>query len=474
MMYKDITAKMDKYLTEHKEEILNVILDLARYPSIMEKAAENAPFGKPCRKCLDAAVEIMNNHGFNAKVSSDGSYGLAEFGNGEKTIGIFAHTDVVPVSPEDWIYTKPFEPIKHGDVLIGRGVEDNKAGVAIAIYAVKLLCDAGLAPKSKISVFLGSNEECGMADIEQYAKENKMPDVSIVPDADFPVCFGEKGICRAHMIPEGRFSEITEFCGGTAYNIMLDKLLVKIKYNHELFLEITEKAKAAERITVSKDDTSIIVNATGTPKHAASPEGGTNAANVAASFLCKCEKLCQNDRDILAKIASLTGDFYGEDLGIACSDEWFGKLTAVNGICALSPDGTPDIALDIRYCTAITAEELERKLLAAYPKSRITENKAGFAIPRDDKIALSLEKVYSELSGDPEVKGFYMGGGTYARYLKNAFSIGTQASYIKNDIPELPEGHGNAHQSDEILRINQFLEAIKVVALMIHECDKAL
>ena len=67
-----------------------------------------------------------------------------------------------------------------------------------------------------------------------------------------------------------------------------------------------------------------------------------------------------------------------------------------------------------------------------------------------------------------------MGGGTYARYLKNAFSVGTQAGYIKNDTPELPAGHGGAHQSDEILRINQFLEAIKVVALMIHECDKAL
>ena len=99
---------------------------------------------------------------------------------------------------------------------------------------------------------------------------------------------------------------------------------------------------------------------------------------------------------------------------------------------------------------------------------------SGFAIPRDNEIAKKLERVYSELSKDPNAKGFYMGGGTYARYLKNAFSVGTQAGYIKNDTPELPAGHGGAHQSDEILRINQFLEAIKVVALMIHECDKAL
>ncbi len=472
-MYNEITKKMDEYLSIHKEEILDIILSLAKYPSIMEEAADGAPFGKPCRECLDACVSVMNRYGFDAKVSSDGSYGLASFGSGDKTIGIFSHTDVVPVSPEDWIYTKPFSPKRMGDVLIGRGVEDNKSGVAIAIFAVKLLEYAGLTPKSRISVFLGSNEECGMADIEQYAKENKMPDVSLVPDADFPVSFGEKGICRAHIIPDGKFREICEFSGGTAYNIMLDKLLVKIKYNDKLYSELCEKAKDNKFLDCEKDGDFIIVHASGLPKHAASPEGGVNAAQVASKALCECEALCENDRKLLCEIETLTGDFYGEKLGIACSDDCFGKLTSVNGICSLE-DGIPNIALDIRYGTGITAEELEKKILSKYPKAHIHENKAGFAIPRDDKIAKRLERVYAELSGDPEAKGFYMGGGTYARFLKNAFSVGTQAGYIKNDIPELPEGHGGAHQSDEILRINQFIEAIKVVALMIHECDKAL
>ena len=472
-MYSEITNKMDKYLASHKDEILDTIITLAKYPSIMEDAAENAPFGKPCRECLDKTVELMNAKGFSAKVSSDGSYGLATFGEGEKTIGIFAHTDVVPVSPEDWIYTKPFEPVKIGDVLVGRGVEDNKSGVAIAVYAVKLLCDAGLTPKNKISVFLGSNEECGMADIEQFAKENKMPDVSLVPDADFPVSFGEKGICRAHIKKDAAFTDVTEFCGGTAYNIMLDKLTIKIKYSDKLYGEICEKAKGNKYISVSKDDDSVIINATGLPKHAAMPEGGVNAAAEASKVLCNCDSLCENDRRIFGVIADLTDDFYGEKLGIACCDDCFGKLTSVNGICALE-NGVPNIALDIRYGTGIGEKELEERILAKYPKAYIHENKSGFAIPRDNEIAKKLERVYSELSKDPNAKGFYMGGGTYARYLKNAFSVGTQAGYIKNDTPELPAGHGGAHQSDEILRINQFLEAIKVVALMIHECDKAL
>lgn len=472
-MYSEIIKKMDEYLGKHEAEILNVILELVKYPSIKSEPSENAPFGKNSRECLDKAVEIMKDYGFCANVSADGSYGLATYGSGEKTIGIFAHTDVVPVTPEDWIYTNPFEPKRIGDVLVGRGVEDNKAGVAAAIFATKMLCEIGLAPKNKISVFLGSNEECGMEDVEKFASENRMPDVSLVPDADFPVSFGEKGICRAHIIPDGKFEEITEFSGGMAYNIMLDRLTVKIKYNENLLAEICEKAKDNKYLEAEKDGDFIVVSALGLPKHASTPDGGVNAAQVASKALSECTSLCKNDRQLLSTIEELTGDFYGEKLGIACSDECFGKLTSVNGICSLE-NGVPNIALDIRYGTGIGEKELEEKILSKYPKAYIHENKAGFAIPRDNKIAKKLEKVYMELSGDNEAKGFYMGGGTYARYLKNAYSVGLQAGYIKNDIPDLPAGHGSAHQADEILRIKQFMEALKIIALMIHECDNSL
>ena len=98
-MYSEIIKKMDEYLGKHEAEILNVILELVKYPSIKSEPSENAPFGKNSRECLDKAVEIMKDYGFCANVSADGSYGLATYGSGEKTIGIFAHTDVVPVTP---------------------------------------------------------------------------------------------------------------------------------------------------------------------------------------------------------------------------------------------------------------------------------------------------------------------------------------------------------------------------------------
>lgn len=469
MLNKETIAKIDEYIKSNEAEILGVIEDLVKYPSVLGDSAKGAPFGIECRACLDAAVGTMKKYGFDARVADSGKYGLATYGSGSHSIGIFAHTDVVPVSPEDWIYTKPFEPKRIGNVLVGRGVEDNKAGVAASIFAVKALEAAGVPLKSKVTVFLGSNEECGMSDIEAYAEENALPDVSLVPDGGFPVCFGEKGICRAHIRLGTAFKDITEFSGGTAYNIMLDKLTVKIRYSKAL--EEFASAISNDRIKHEKDGDYLAVYATGLPRHAATPEGGINAAYVFASEFCTCSALCESDRKMLSVIADITSDFYGERLGIACSDECFGRLTSVNGICCLE-EGVPNIALDIRYGTGIGEKELEDKILAAYPKAYIHENKAGFAIPRDNPIAKKLEAVYAELSGNPEDKGFYMGGGTYARYIKNAYSIGLQAPYIPCEAPSLPAGHGDAHQADEILRIPQFLEAVKIIALMLSECDE--
>ncbi len=472
-MNKQLISKIDKYLADNKEKILECVTELAKYPSVMSEPSPGAPYGTECRKCLDAAVEIMRRGGFETRIDKDGKYGLASFGKGEKTIGIFAHTDVVPVSEADWVYTKPFEPKRIGDVLVGRGVNDDKAAVAMALYSVKMLCETECAPKSKIEVFLGSNEECGMDDIISYAAENKMPDVSLVADNEFPVCYGEKGILQAQVIFEKPFEDITEFCGGFAYNIMLDSINAKLRHSDKLFSEISEIAKSNNRINAKTDGSFITVTATGIASHAAHPEGGLNAAAVLCEALCKCSGISENDREMLTRIKTLTSDFYGESFGISCSDEYFGKLTSANGICSIK-DGVPHISLDIRYGVGITGKEIKNKILAKYPASEFPEDKPGFAIPKDDRFARRLERIYAEVSGDKDAKGFYSGGGTYARYLKNAFSVGTQASYIKNDVPELPEGHGEAHQSDEILRINSFLEAIKIVALMILECDAEL
>ena len=66
-----------------------------------------------------------------------------------------------------------------------------------------------------------------------------------------------------------------------------------------------------------------------------------------------------------------------------------------------------------------------------------------------------------------------MGGGTYARKLRNAFSLSHSAPWSHKSL-DLPEGHGGGHQSDEALGIDALLDGIKYIALILGRMDNYL
>ena len=69
-----------------------------------------------------------------------------------------------------------------------------------------------------------------------------------------------------------------------------------------------------------------------------------------------------------------------------------------------------------------------------------------------------------------------LSGGTYSRGLKNAYSIGFRAPDPDStvELPELPAGHGGAHQRDEAIILDQFYQSLRVVTNFVLACDKEL
>ena len=57
-----------------------------------------------------------------------------------------------------------------------------------------------------------------------------------------------------------------------------------------------------------------------------------------------------------------------------------------------------------------------------------------------------------------------MGGGTYARKLQNAYSIGLTVPYIPDPFVSPAKGHGGPHEADEHLPIDSFLGAVALAA----------
>ena len=475
MINKEIDLKITKWIDKNRSVIIEDWIALAKIPSIKSKPCEGAPFGKPCAQALEKAASYFATAGFSAEVYKDSGYALAYYGESEKTLGLFCHSDVVPVG-DDWIFTKPFAPVIKNGALIGRGVEDNKSGIMASLCVLRFLKDENIPVNSRFQVFIGSDEECGMNDINAYLKGHNIPEISIVPDADFPCSKGEKGIYHFMAKSQMKFNDIVSIKGGEAFNIVLDNVIAKIRYDSNLYAELSSEISSEFTLDVEGDY--IFLTAKGIAKHASIPEGSVNAALLLFSLLSQCESLCKNDREILKNAAYIIHDYYGAGIGITHTDDDFGKMTCVNGIVD-TLENKLHLSFDVRY-----GNTLEPQLLEMTSENKLNEkgfdvffkeNRPGFSIDKNSKIPELLESIFSELTGE-HLKSVRMSGGTYARKLKNAFSIGTFwiDKERKDDVLKMPDGHGGAHQCDEMIDIEGFFKAVRILIHYCLACDETL
>lgn len=465
-------SQIDAYLAAHREEMIETLVTLSRIPSIKGDPEPGAPFGEACAEALKSIEELYRQNGFETKPAFEDGYALAYYGSGEKTIGVYAHADVVPVSPAEWTFCAPFEPRVTEEFVFGRGCSDNKSGVLASLYAAKMIRELALPFDGMLVLFTGSNEETGMKDIEAFAQKEPQPDVSIVPDGGYPFSYGERSILNFYLENQTVFADTIEVSGGSAANIVLDHATAVFHEKPGLLEALQTLASSNERLAVSTRAAGkeLVVQATGIASHAAHPETSLNAMLVLSEALCTCEALNAADRSIYEQAAHLLADTRGESLGIAFSDD-LGALTAANGI-VYTQNGHLSLSFDVRFGMTKTCDEILEALSAqtqAQWTLSVEKKSAGFLLDPAGDTGKKLLEVYRALSGDPNAAPFTMGGGTYARHLKNAYSVGTRAEY-KRKLPDgMPEGHGGAHQADEHVCIEALLESVKLLTCMLVE-----
>ena len=477
MINKDYDMKISEWIENNKDRVIGKWIELCKIPSIKSEAEVGAPFGRNCADALEFAAKLFDSDKIKSELYADSGYALATYGTGEKKIGLFCHSDVVPVG-EDWLFTEPFNPIIKDGALIGRGTEDNISGIIASLCLLEFIRDYNIPVKSKIEAFIGSDEECGMEDMDRYLQQQVMPDVSIVPDADFPCSTGEKGIYHFWCKSREKFTDVISMQGGEAFNIVLDKVTTQVKYSEELYNEIKAKTADSDAFTVTADNDTVKILAKGIAKHASIPDGSLNAAYITAELLAGCESLCENDRELMLKVKDVLSSSYGESLNVAHDDINFGKTTTVNGMVKLE-DGNIFLSFDCRYGDTYSSEEIENNSVKILDTKGFDvtyqDNRAGFSIDKNSKIPLKLEEIYAECTGT-KLKSVLMSGGTYARRLKNAFSVGTFIIREDRETPVLrmPDGHGGAHQCDEMIDIEGFFEALRVIIHYVLACDELI
>lgn len=469
---KNRSEAIHEYIQNNRDNIVAMLSDLVKIPSVTAEAEDGAMFGKACKQAVMHTESLFAADGMTVHTHKDGAYTVGKTSGDEKTLGIFCHSDVVAAVEEDWILTKPFEPIEKDGFLIGRGAEDNKSGIVSAIWALRALKHADALPKSSVLVYAGGNEECGMSDLEIFTKENPMPDFSLVPDNEYPACRGEKGILRFWATFRKPFENIISIEGGQSLNIVLGSVQCTVKYNEKLLCELTEACKEDPNLILTSDGEIKLV-AKGRSSHAAYPSQSLNAFYVMIQALKKCPSLGE-DLEILNKAEPLVADAYSKAVGLDTYDSEFKETTCANGII-LTENGNLKLSFDTRYGTEVDVDKFVDGYTAYLDgigaECTVTERDEGFIIPEDAPIIRAMTDAWYSITGDSR-RPFLSYGGTYARHLDNAVSIGT---YIPTAEPlSLPFGHGGAHQPDEAIDIAGMLKSIEIISHMILKADEVL
>lgn len=462
----ELAQKIDAYLEDNWEAMVGDIETLVRIPSFeeLDKKAEGAPFGPGPKQALTAALELASDMGFETH-DAEGYIGFADFpGASETQIGIIGHMDVVPAGP-GWTF-EPYAVTRKEGYLVGRGTLDDKGPSVVALHAVKFWKDQGVEFPYTVRFLFGANEESGMADVAYYHKHYDDPAFLFTPDAEFPVCYGEKGgfdgVISSKPLQECA-RVIVSFEGGAATNAVPG-------IAHAVVKTSASELPSTDRIAISEAGEGLArLEASGKGAHASMPDEGVNAIGLIVDYLLD-QGLCSADeRAFLELDQKLLNHTDGSGVGIATSDEYFGPLTVVGGTIKLEDDRFVQ-TLDSRFPTSITADEITDRL------RKLTDEIGGtfertllmepFLVEPDSPVIQALLNAYNEATGE-DAKPFTMGGGTYAREFKSGASFGPEKPWVEN-----PEWVGMMHGPDEAVSEELLKQSFKIYVLTLDKLMK--
>ncbi len=460
---KETIALAKQWLEAHKEEMAADLQEFVRIRSVSRSdlASAGAPFGAETVKMLNFALLKCASYGFETK-NADGYYGTVTYGDDDNSIGVIAHLDVVPEGV-NWIHP-PYDAVREGDYIYGRGSSDNKGAAIAALYVMRMVKELGLSMNHGLRLILGLSEETGMQDMEYYNIKEKPCAVTLVPDAAFPVCYAQKGSLTSHaVIPAG--DEIRCFTGGEVDNMVPPLCECVLNKPYDYIKEAFDQAGfAAPDYEVISEEDGVRLIAHGVASHAASPEHGKSAIHMLSGALVKSGVLSGESLIAMKAVYFLSQGFYGEHAGIAMEDEDTGKTTMVVGI-ARTRAGEIEVHADCRLSVKSDLENVKSEMKKAQEgagfKVTLLDTTNPVFIEKDDPRVVALMDAYRNITGDEE-KAYTMGGGTYSRCLENAITFGLSFPGRSNRPEGLPEGHGGAHAPDEYIHLPSLFESTMV------------
>lgn len=445
--------------------------------AVKSKDGEIFPFGQGVQDALLCTLKKGEEMGFLSK-NVENYGGHIDYGTGRKIMGILGHLDVVPAGA-GWSF-----PPYSGDVsdgyIYGRGTTDDKGPVVASLYAMKALKEAGYDPSAKVRLILGCDEETGWQGMVKYLEMEKTPDYGFTPDGDFPVINGEKGILNFDIVrklPDRKLKGLTlrSLEGGAASNMVPEKARALVNSdNPSIYDSIKEQAEAFSlihpeirglkpKITARAMGKSLEIAVEGKSAHGAHPHLGLNAISVLMEFLGQLNFALEEVNDVIAFYNKCIGhDIYGERIGCQMSDEKSGPLTFNVGVVSFEKKSLT-FTVNVRFPVTYTDEDVYDGIIKVTDQYDLGIVKKSYQAPiyfeKDSPMIETFMEIYRENTGDMENGPMTIGGGTYARAMKNCVAFG---ALFPGD-PDL------MHQRDERLALDRLVTMTKIYADAIYK-----
>lgn len=414
-------------LTSYQKDFLTRLITI---PSVGGSPEEDAPYGAIPKLALSYFLDEAASFGFKTGIS-DNRVGWCEIGSGDKLIGIVCHLDVVPAG-EGW-ESDPFELTFKDGAMYGRGIIDDKGPAAASYFAMKELLEERADIPCRIRLILGTDEERTCSCVEHYDANCEIPDFAITPDAEFPVIYAEKGILHIKITDKRPILKGFTAQGGNAANMVAPSSYAEFE---------------GERYECK-----------GKMAHASKPDLGINAIDMLPMKL----KNSGFDIDRIPLLKFI--DSFDAKAVCNIKDD-SGIMTTNNGILKIDPD-EQYLIIDIRYPVTASLDEIVKNIKSQAEclglDVEIDSQMDPIYKDKDSEEIKLLTDVWkdhmSEFTGyKPEYSQIYgaplaIGGGTYARHMRNTIAFGIQAPWHEDQ----------CHQANEHMAVADLEACIRLI-----------
>ncbi|BEQ16897.1 M20 family metallo-hydrolase [Desulfoferula mesophila] len=317
-------------------------------------------------------------------------------------IWVVSHLDVVPPGSAELWSSDPWTLREDGDLIFGRGTQDNNAGLVSSLLGLRALLDLHISPPGQVGLLMVGDEETGSAfglDFVLQARPEllRADDWIVVPDA-------------------GRE----------------DASLIQVAEKSQLWLRVEVRGRQA---------------------HASRPQQGVNALRVGARMIARLGEVTgrYQEEDKMFAPPKSTFEPTRIEPGVENVNTVPGRFVFYLD-CRILPHYPFDEvkANLVQYFEGIAAEENAQAVVTP-----VQERPATRPTPKDSPVVVALRRLVQSVHGvEPEIGG--IGGGTVAAFLRKR---GIPAAVWATVAP-------TAHQPNEYAKVSNILKDAQVFALL--------